>query len=86
MRRAGGYAAIVGPDAPVKEMDTVTCCHCQRVVFVGARQDPSTLGGFCRMCMKHTCGPCADKGCTPFERKLEESERRFQTLRSMGLA
>lgn len=69
--RPQGYATIVGPDAPIKEWDTITCKHCQRVVFV--RKDP---GGFCRCCMAPVCGPCADNGsCAPFEKRLEEFER-----------
>lgn len=76
--RPQGYAIVVSPDAPVKELDTITCSHCQRVVFLrptpdGRMQDQ---GGFCRVCMKPVCGPCADNGkCTPFEKKLEECER-----------
>lgn len=86
MRNAQGYAIIVDPNAPAKECDTFTCAHCQQVVFVKPRCDPSEMGGFCRLCYKHTCGPCADKGsCDPFEKKLERAEARGQMLRSMGL-
>lgn len=82
-----GYAAIVGPDAPIKECDTITCCHCQRVVFLKPKQDPTEAGGFCRLCFRHTCGPCADRGvCDPFERQLERMEARGATLRSMGFS
>jgi hypothetical protein len=90
MRRPGGYLVISDPDAPLKEMDTVTCGHCQRVVLVGAKQDPSQLGGFCRSCFTHVCPRCNATGvCTPFEKKLEEYEkrtaRRDSLFRSMGL-
>jgi len=38
------------------------------------------------MCMQPTCGPCADKGeCVPFERKLQQMERRDQLLKSIGV-
>jgi hypothetical protein len=76
--RPQGYAIVVEPYAPVKEFDTITCSHCQVIVFLrptpdGKQQDQ---GGFCRQCMKPVCGPCADHGaCKPFEKKLEEYER-----------
>jgi hypothetical protein len=81
-----GYAIITDPDAPTRECDTITCCHCQRIVFVRPGQSASDAGGFCRLCMQPTCGPCADTGaCTPFEKKLEEMERRGQLFRSLGI-
>jgi len=87
-RRAQGYATIIDPAAgrPV-EMDTFTCCHCQTIVFMhnrdGTRADP---GGFCRLCFRQCCGPCADSGtCQPFERKLERSEARARLLRQIGV-
>lgn len=65
-------------------MDSFTCNHCNRVTFVQARQDPSDLGGFCRVCMRHICGPCADLGaCTPYEREMELAEARDRFLRSV---
>ena len=100
MLKPQGYAIIVDPDAPTREFDTITCCHCQRIVFLkpGAVRrgfdagDPANPcpdddpGGFCRMCMQPTCGPCADKGeCVPFERKLQQMERRDQLLKSIGV-
>lgn len=84
--RSGGSLIITDPDAPTVEMDTVTCCHCNTIVLVGPRQDPADAGGFCRLCMKHTCGPCADLGtCTPFEAKLEKMEGRKVFLRGVEL-
>jgi hypothetical protein len=86
MRVAGGYAIIVEPGKADVEMDTFTCAHDNRVVFVRAGQDPSELGGFCRICMKHICGPCADLGsCTPYEREMEKAEARDRFLRAVGL-
>lgn len=71
MSQAKGYMVIVDPSAPDKEWDTITCCHCNAVVRCKA--DP---GGFCRLCMKAVCGPCADLGaCQPFEKKLEAMEK-----------
>ncbi len=78
--KIGGYAVIVEPGVPTREWDTITCAHCQRIVRVKA--DP---GGFCRQCMKPTCGPCADKGtCTPFEKRLVAYEKRMRFRASLG--
>jgi hypothetical protein len=82
MRRPGGYALWVDPDAPTKERDTFTCAHCNGVVVVHPRPKPPP-GGFCRMCMKSICDGCCDVGsCTPFERKLDAMERRDRLLRA----
>lgn len=85
MRRPGGYLIVSGPGGTT-EADTVTCSHCGKVVVVKVKQDPSEMGGFCRLCMKHLCGPCADKGgCDPFEKKMERMEARDRSLRAMGI-
>lgn len=84
MRRPQGYAVTVEPGKATVEEDTFTCCHCNAIVFLSARQDPSAAGGFCRLCMGHICSACADKGCEPFERKLEAMERRDKFLRAIG--
>lgn len=86
MRRPQGYATITSPDKPLFERDTVSCGHCGAISLVQPRQDPSELGGFCRGCYRHICGPCTSKlTCEPFEKKLEEMERRGQLFKAMGL-
>jgi hypothetical protein len=86
MRNPGGYGLIVEPGAPTKELDSFTCCHCNRVVWVKPFAPPADAGGFCRLCMKPTCGPCADLGtCNPFEKQLEEEEARNRFRRSIGV-
>lgn len=86
MRRPQGYIIITDPDAPTVEFDTITCAHCNRIVIVKPKEDPASLGGFCGMCTKYICSACNAQGsCTPFERKLEESERRDRLRRQMGL-
>lgn len=85
--RPNGYATIVGPDHPVKEMDTFTCGHCNTVVVChstdGGKVD---IGGSCRICWTLICGPCADKGkCDPFEKKLERMEQRGRLRRELGV-
>lgn len=81
MRNAQGYAVTVNPDGSVHEEDTFTCEHCNGVVYLKAQQDPASIG-FCRMCMKPICGPCAHHGCTPFEKRMEELERRDRLMRA----
>lgn len=82
MRNAQGYAITAEPGKGDVEEDTFTCSHCNTVVFVKPRQDPSEMGGFCRLCYKHVCGPCADVGtCDPFEKKMEAMERRDRLMK-----
>lgn len=86
MRKPQGYAVWNGPGGVEKEMDTFTCHHCLMVVFVPPKADPSQLGGFCMLCMKNICGPCADKGsCTPWEKEMERQEAKSRFLKSAGL-
>jgi DNA-directed RNA polymerase subunit RPC12/RpoP len=84
MRRPQGYAVTSEPGRPNVEEDTFTCGHCNSIVFVKPRQDPSTMGGFCRMCMTHICARCAGElTCSPFEKKLEAMERRDRLRRAV---
>jgi hypothetical protein len=85
VRRPQGYAVVVDPGGKTREFDTLKCWHCQRILFVKPKQDPATMGGFCRNCMQHICGPCADKGvCAPFMKQIEESEERDRRRREVG--
>lgn len=80
-----GYAVWTSLDGPaVKECDTFTCCHCNRIVMVKMRAAAEDLGGFCRMCMKMCCPSCADKGCTPFEKRMEKYEARQRLLAAVN--
>lgn len=92
-----GYATITAPDAPLVEYDTRTCGHCQRVVFVKPGSGgtvyllPRVGGGWreemgcgCRVCMKPVCLQCHHIGtCTPWERRLDASERRDRLRRQI---
>ncbi len=85
MRRPQGYATQTVDGKIVEEQDTYTCGHCNSIVFVKPKEDPSKMGGFCTMCMSHTCAKCAGEGsCTPFEKKLEEMERRDRFRKALG--
>ncbi len=86
MRRAGGQVTYTNRDGSIEEMDTFTCGHGNEIVKVRPGQDPTTAGGFCRMCMKHICDRCAATGtCAPFERKLEEMESKARFHRAVGV-
>lgn len=100
MRKPQGYGIWVG-DGPAQEADSITCGHCNRVVFVkpgtGATVylvfgvDPrlpphEEAGAFCRVCMRAVCLACHAIGtCTPFERRLEVAEARDRFARQAGL-
>jgi len=98
MRRPGGYAAIVSPDPSIAhfdgfrceqigashEADTFTCCHCNRVIHVKPFAPMDDFGSMCRNCMTMTCPTCAAGPCVPFEKRLEEAEKREIALRSYG--
>lgn len=85
MRNAGGYAFCFDVGGVHAEVDTFTCFHCSRVVFVKPKCDPCDLGGLCRVCDKMICPACVDLGrCDPLEKKLEREEAKYQALRSYG--
>ena len=74
-------------DEGVAETDSYSCGHCCKVVFVPTNADPTTLGGMCYQCMALVCPACVETGlCDPLEAKLERAERRYDALRSYGLA
>lgn len=100
MRNPGGFAQIISPGddtvrldgfqcheirAGTTEMETYGCFHCNSIVHVMPRMDPANLGGLCKQCMRLICPRCLDKGCVPFEKKLEIQEKRDIALRSYGL-
>lgn len=84
MRRPHGYATLVGPGV-FKEEDTIVCAHCQRIVPVKPLSDPSDMGGLCKICNGLICAPCVGKGCTPWERVMEQAEARERARKSYGL-
>lgn len=85
MRREGGYAVITDPENPLVELSTITCSHCGRIVHIKAKQNPSDIGGLCKICMGMICPGCVGKGCDPLEEKLRREEKRYEALRSYGL-
>lgn len=86
-RRAQGYYSSTSRDdgRTLSEGDSVTCKHCNGIVFLEGVQNPDDIGGFCRMCMANVCAKCNAKGaCTPFEKKLEALEAKDRFRRSLG--
>jgi len=99
MRKPTGYTVVTDPDAPTVERDTVTCGHCQRVVFVkpgtvatvylvldrATRRWQEEPGALCRVCMRSICLLCHDDGrCTPWERRLAQMESRDRLYRTIS--
>ena|ERR1035437_6957520 len=100
MRRPGGYVQIISPtetvvqfdrfrcekiSAGVYEADTFRCVHCGNQVHVKAMMPMDQFGSMCRNCMKMVCPTCADGPCVPFEKRLDQIEKRSIALRSYGL-
>ncbi len=86
MRNPGGCLFSVDPDGGGGEVDSFTCCHCQKVTFFQPKCDPTELGGFCKQCDKLICKHCvADGTCKPWEKQMEAREARARALKSYGL-
>lgn len=88
-RGATGYAVWQGEDTGrvENEVDTFSCCHCNKIVFVPARAAASDCGGWCFQCGKPTCAECAAAGtCTPFLKQIEQMEARDRFLRARELS
>ena len=86
MRRPQGYALLTDPEKGIKEADTFSCSHCNRIVHVKPKADPADMGGLCKCCMRLICPACVGKACDVLERKLERQEASYQARRSYGLA
>lgn len=84
MRKPGGYAILTDVEGPTKEWDTFTCFHCQKVVHVKPLAAAEDSGGRCLVCEKLICRVCLGKGCTPFEKRIEQAEARDRFRRSLG--
>lgn len=91
MRNPHGQAEWIGVEGTRENRvrDTITCVHCNGVVFVDPKPGAEPNHGFCLKCMSQICGPCADLNtCVPFEKQLEAIERgisRQQFFRSLGI-
>jgi hypothetical protein len=72
-----GYLIISSP-AGTLEADTLQCCHCNAHYVV--RPGSGKRRGFCTLCSAVTCGAPACAPCVPFEKKLDEFERRERLM------
>ena len=84
MRNAGGYSIIRQVDNDrVRECDTYSCGHCNRIVHVPVKCDPAEIGGMCFSCNTLICKEChMTDGCIPLEERLARAEARYHALRS----
>jgi hypothetical protein len=83
IRRLGGYVVASGPAGTV-ERDTFTCHHCNRVVVVAPGANAAACGGWCWLCSRLICGPCATRGnCDPWEKQMERMEARDRLRRQV---
>lgn len=94
MRGLTGYATLTEPVGSVKERDTFTCAHCNRV----RHAEPYARGFLvlcsngkyrqheyvrCGNCDALICEQCVGKGCTPFEEQLKRMEARGALRRAV---
>lgn len=63
-------------DGAQRESDTFTCAHTGRVVEVTRQSVPGVDYDFCRNCMKPIAKQAIGKGCLPFEKRIEQYEKR----------
>lgn len=75
MKQSKSNLLITGPSG-TSEVDTLTCCHCQRITPAGA-------GGYCSLCDDHVCPRCAGRPCSPFEKRLEQVESGQRLLKHL---
>lgn len=77
------YGIAISPEG-VKEWDTLTCCHCQRIIHIVPKEP--IPGGFCVKCNKNTCEACHQVGtCRPFEKWLDEVEKKASRESRLGI-
>lgn len=75
-KRVGGWGHWFNGNGPDLEQDTVTCAHCNRVVFITPLKPVEDETGWCMACFKFICLACAAKReCVPLERQLARMER-----------
>ena len=90
IRGAKGYLIVTDSDphkgqgqVAVFERDTFTCAHCNTIHTVPPRASQAESPGRCFQCDQLICKNCLNKGCTPFELKLEAWEHREKFLRDL---
>ena len=88
MSRPRGYAVISDPAlARPIERDTVTCNHCNAIVFCHDKQGRALHGVLvhCHGCGREICVKCAEQPkCTPLEKRLALIESRARLRSAVG--
>lgn len=79
-KRQLGYGIITDPVSNTpEEIDSMSCGHCNKVVWMKPFQDGAAMGGRCTCCDKFICLSCVkkyrDEGCVTLEQQLERYER-----------
>lgn len=85
--KPGSVVQITDAEGRLTEHHAFTCCHCGNPRVVPTSKKIEEVSDVCRSCWKlHCLSPdCCDR-CTPFIKKVEAMEARYQSMRSMGLA
>lgn len=82
-RKAKGHYLIVDPENPDIERDTLCCVHCRRHWEVNPGS--GIKRGWCGLCHGPTCGSHHCDRCVPYEKMLEEIERKATRLLRLGV-
>jgi hypothetical protein len=99
MLKPQGYLVVTHAEGLTLERDTISCGHCNRIVFVKPGHastvylfpqvqgpDKEEMGAHCRQCDKAICLTCHDAGtCTPLLRRIEWMEARGRFLATVGV-
>lgn len=88
MAQRPGGVGIYTLDGHAVEVMTSTCAHCQKLTDIPNKRKLTDVVDICRQCFALVCLDCADKPCIPWQKQIEDQERRFyrsqQFSRSMG--
>jgi hypothetical protein len=83
---ARGYLIEQGPEGVVREADSSTCAHCQRVTFVKPQPSGVVVAvARCGCCRGAVCEECYGKGCVPWLKQIERQEARARMLNAIGV-
>lgn len=83
--KAGGVGTSFTPEG-ITEVNTKKCQHCGKIVDIPNMRKFHEYMDVCRSCMQAVCLECADKGCTPLMKKIEEYEEaayRYSQMRKL---
>lgn len=88
-QRPGGVSQYFNPDGTMVEAHTSTCKHCSKMTEFPDKRRMLEHVDICRQCMGLICLECVGKPCMPWQRRLDEMEKRYwdrrRMMRDMGL-